>query len=144
MSSFAIGKWQTLMEGTDATILSVGSMTAAAMRVAAQLNENGVSVRVINASTIKPLDTACLDKLFAENRPVFTLEEHVLAGGFGSAVLEYAAAQNVQPRITPLGVADVFVQHGDHQHLLEDVALDDNTLAKRILQAVTRGESANG
>ncbi|MBR2923972.1 MAG: 1-deoxy-D-xylulose-5-phosphate synthase [Clostridia bacterium] len=144
VSSFAVGKWQTLMEGTDATILSVGSMTAAAMRVAAQLNENGVSVRVINASTIKPLDTACLDKLFAENRPVFTLEEHVLAGGFGSAVLEYAAAQNVQPHITPLGVADVFVQHGDHQHLLEDVALDDNTLAKRILQAVTRGESANG
>ncbi|MBE5793606.1 MAG: 1-deoxy-D-xylulose-5-phosphate synthase [Clostridiales bacterium] len=144
VDTFAIGKWETLVEGTEATILSVGSMTAAAMRVAAQLNENGLSVQVVNASTIKPLDTACLDKLFAEGKPVFTLEEHVVAGGFGSAVLEYAALSSANAQIIPIGVADCFVQHGDHQHLLEDVELDDNTLVKRVLHAMTKEDRSNG
>ncbi|MBP3648341.1 MAG: 1-deoxy-D-xylulose-5-phosphate synthase [Clostridia bacterium] len=144
ISSFTIGKWETLTEGSEATILAVGSMTAAAMRVAAQLAENGLSVRVINASTIKPLDEACLDKLFAEGKPVFTLEEHVVAGGFGSAVLEYAALQEVSARIIPIGVADCFVQHGDHQHLLEDVGLDDNALVKRILHTLAKEDKPNG
>ena len=144
IQSFTIGKWQTLTEGCDATILSVGSMTAAAMRAAAQLAENGLSVRVVNASTIKPLDEWCLNKLFTEGRPVFTLEEHVVAGGFGSAVLEYAALKDVSVRIIPIGVADCFVQHGDHQHLLEDVGLDDNAIVKRVLSAVTKEELPNG
>lgn len=142
--SFTIGKWETMMEGTEATILSVGSMTAAAMRVAAQLAENGLSVRVVNASTIKPLDAACLDKLFAEGKPVFTLEEHAVAGGFGSAVLEYTALHDTGARIVPMGVADCFVQHGDHQHLLEDVGLDDTSLAKRILSVITKEDMPNG
>lgn len=144
VDTFTIGKWETLMDGTEATILSVGSMTAAAMRVAAQLNENGLSVQVVNASTIKPLDTACLDKLFIEGKPVFTLEEHAVAGGFGSAVLEYAALSSANAQIIPIGVADCFVQHGDHQHLLEDVELDDNTLVKRVLHAMTKEDRSNG
>ena len=144
ISSFTIGKWETMAEGTEATILSVGSMTAAAMRVAAQLAENGLSVRVVNASTIKPLDAACLDKLFTEGKPIFTLEEHVVAGGFGSAVLEYAALHDAGARIVPMGVADCFVQHGDHQHLLEDVGLDDTSLAKRILSVLTKEDMPNG
>jgi len=114
-------------------LLATGSMTAAALRVAELLSGKGVSLRVINASTIKPLDNALLAALLSENIPVFTLEEHVRAGGFGSAVLEFAAGVPGNHDITLLAVDDVFVQHGDHAHLLADVGLDDNSIMKTIL-----------
>ena len=68
----------------------------------------------------------------------------MLEGGFGSAVLEYAALHDTDARIVPMGVADCFVQHGDHQHLLEDVGLDDTSLAKRILSVLTKEDMPNG
>ncbi len=141
---FAIGRWETLIEGDRATILAVGSMTAAAMRIADRLQASGLSIRVVNASTIKPLDLECLNKLFEEGQTIFTLEEHILAGGFGSAVLEYAAQAEKTVRIVPLGVADLYVQHGDHQHLLEDVGLDDDTLTQRIMHVLTKEAPVNG
>ncbi|MBE5778617.1 MAG: 1-deoxy-D-xylulose-5-phosphate synthase [Clostridiales bacterium] len=133
IEDFHIGKWLQLSKGTDAVLLATGSMTAAALRVAELLSGKGVSLRVINASTIKPLDNALLAALLSENIPVFTLEEHVRAGGFGSAVLEFAAGVPGNHDITLLAVDDVFVQHGDHAHLLADVGLDDNSIMKTIL-----------
>ena len=130
--SFQVGRWQVLRPGTNGVILSVGSMTSAALRIADAISKEGLELRVINASTIKPLDQACLDDLFQEGIPVFTLEEHVLQGGFGSAVLEYAALHGVQADIQPMGVPDRFIQHGDHQHLLKDVGLDDDTIIQTI------------
>ncbi len=144
ITDFRIGRWQTLEEGADATLLAVGSMTAAALKVAARLKDFGISLRVINASTIKPLDKQCLESLYAEGKPIFSLEEHMVAGGFGSAVLEHAAECGVQTRIIPMGVADCFVQHGDHQHLLEDVQLDDDSILSRIKHSITKEETLHG
>lgn len=129
---FQVGRWQVLRPGTDGVILSVGAMTSAALRIADALSKEGLALRVVNASTIKPLDQACLNDLFREGLPIFTLEEHVLQGGFGSAVLEYAAFHGVQADIHPMGVPDRFIQHGDHQHLLKDVGLDDDTIIQTI------------
>ena len=133
-ADFAIGRWQRMREGTDGIILSTGTMTAAALRVADSLDE--INLQVVNASSIKPLDEDCLNRVFASGLPVFTLEEHVLQGGFGSAVLEYAAVSGKTPRLLPLAVPDRFVQHGDHAHLLKDVGLDDAAIASRILAAL--------
>lgn len=144
VTDFSIGRWQTMVEGCDVTILAVGSMVAAALRIATRFKEEGVSVRVLNASTVKPLDHTCLNRLLEESSPIITLEEHAMAGGFGSAVLEYAALRNTSTRIIPIGVSDFFVQHGDHQHLLEDVALDDESLLKTILRAIKKEETSNG
>jgi len=108
VDQFEIGKWQTLREGSSATLLATGSMTAAAMQVALMLEDHGVSVRVINASTIKPLDVDCLTRLYAEDKPIITIEEHMIAGGFGSAVLEHAATCGANVRIVPIGVAYCF------------------------------------
>lgn len=129
---FQVGRWQVLRPGTDGVILSVGAMTSAALRIADALSKEGLALRVVNASTIKPLDQACLNDLFREGLSIFTLEEHVLQGGFGSAVLEYAAFHGVQADIHPMGVPDRFIQHGDHQHLLKDVGLDDDTIIQTI------------
>ena len=132
ISRFEIGKWLVLREGSDVVLLATGTMTAAALRVAEKLADEGVEAEVINASSIKPLDKACLLRAFALNRPVFTLEEHVLQGGFGSAVLEAAAEAGVQPSISCIGVEDRYIQHGDHKHLLAEVGLDDESIARRI------------
>ena len=107
-------------------------MTSAALRVADRLSEEGIELEVVNASTIKPLDGAALKEAFDRHIPVFTLEEHVLMGGFGSAVLEWSAANAYHASITPLAVPDRFVQHGDHKRLLKDVGLDDEGIMNAI------------
>ena len=136
IEDFAIGRWQTLRHGEDAALVATGTMTAAALRVADRLEEEGIRLTVVNASTVKPLDGACLDALFARHVPILTMEEHVAMGGFGSSVLEYAAATGVSAQIRTLAVGDFFVQHGDHAHLLKDVGLDDESVAQAVRNTV--------
>ena len=133
---FMIGRWRTLIAGQDATILAVGSMVGTALNVAQQLNEEGISIEVINASTIKPLDGLCLNRLAERHLPVFTLEEHVLEGGFGSAVLEDSVMHNRGLCVFPLGVEGRFYPHGDHHHLLQQAGIDEITLQERIRSIV--------
>lgn len=144
IEGFEVGKWQQLRKGEDLIVLATGTMTAAALRVADALSLEGVEAEVINASTIKPLDQQCLLRVFAAQKPVFTLEEHMLQGGFGSAVLEAAADLRVQPFITRLGVEDRYIQHGDHKHLLAEVGLDDESIAQRIRTTCQKGVQKNG
>lgn len=137
IDDFCIGRWQTLRRGDRAVLLAVGTMTAAALRVADMLAQEGIDAEVVNASTVKPLDETCLSRVLGRGLPVFTLEEHVLQGGFGSAVLEWAAANGTSASILPLAVEDRFIQHGDHRHLLAEVYLDDESIANAIRKAVT-------
>ncbi|MEG2701583.1 MAG: 1-deoxy-D-xylulose-5-phosphate synthase [Clostridia bacterium] len=133
ITSFQVGKWLTLREGADAIAIATGTMTAAALHVAERLAQEGRTLCVINASTMKPLDENCLNAVFARKLPIFTLEEHAYLGGFASAVLEYAAIVGARPEIRPFAVQDAFVPHGDHQHLLKDVGLDDDSLFDAML-----------
>ena len=132
IDSFRPGTWLTLRQGEDAVILAAGTMTAASLRAADQMQQEGIAVEVINASSIKPMDTAVLKRVCTGNVPVFTIEEHVLMGGFGSAVLEWAAQNEINCRIVPIAVKDEFIQHGDHKHLLEEVGLDDASIMSVI------------
>ena len=141
---FVVGRWRTLTPGGDAAILAVGSMVGVALNVSQRLQQEGIEVEVINASTVKPLDAACLNRLAAKTRLVFTLEEHVLEGGFGSAVLEYNAMHDSKLNIHVLGVVGRFIPHGDHRTLLKDVELDEEALLARIRNAVQSLEATNG
>ena len=138
IKDFTIGKWHTLRTGDDVVLLATGTMTAAALRVADGLSQEGIEAEVINASTIKPLDSTCLKRIFALNIPVVTLEEHVLQCGFGSAVLEAAASMEQNPHIYTLGVEDRFIQHGDHRHLLNEVGLDDESIASAVRKIIEK------
>ena len=144
VSSFAVGKWQTLRSGNRVAILATGTMTAAALRVADGLAQEGVQLEVINASTIKPLDQVCLERVLNDFDLVFTIEEHVLLGGFGSSVLEWAAIHGINTPIIPLAVEDRFIQHGDHKHLLEEVGLDDAGIAASIRKYLKESVEYNG
>ena len=143
VSSFTIGKWLTLREGTDAVILAVGSMVSTALRAADALAQDGVSLTVVNASTVKPLDAECLRRVFEMDRPIFTVEEHVRMAGFGSAVLEAASEMGFRPSVKLLAVDDCFVPHGDHAHLLRDTGLDDESVIRAISTELNREEPKN-
>ena len=145
ISSFEPGRWQVLRQGCDAVALAAGTMTAAALRAAEMLSAQGIEVCVVNASSIKPMDEALLNDVLFRNVPVFTLEEHVFAGGFGSAVLEYAAAIECNASVIPFAVEDRFIQHGDHKHLLQEVGLDDESIARRMECIIRKkGERTRG
>ena len=132
IDSFEKGVWRSLRQGTHAVILATGAMTAAALRVADALDQDGISIEVINASTVKPLDETALRRVCSYGVSVFTIEEHVLMGGFGSAVLEWISQNSPECRIVPIAVRDAFIQHGDHKHLLEETGLDDMSIISVI------------
>ena len=138
---FMVGRWRTLLSGADATVLAVGSMVSAAITIAQRLKDEGIHLEVKNASTIKPLDGMCLTRLQDKGKPIITLEEHVVDGGFGSAVLEYNAQHGNLLDIHLIGVEDRFVSQGDHHSLLVETELDETSLIQRF-RAIIRQEGA--
>ncbi len=141
INDFEVCKWETLKKGDSAIVFAVGTMVAAALRISETLQKDSIELEIINASTVKPLDENCLMQAFIANKPIFTFEEHALLGGFGSSVVEFAAKNEIRAGITPIAVGDVFVPHGDHAHLLNDVGLSDDKLAERIRAVLKRGEN---
>ncbi|HZG70454.1 MAG TPA: 1-deoxy-D-xylulose-5-phosphate synthase [Chondromyces sp.] len=119
-----IGSWEILKEGRDAAILTLGTTISMAMEAAAELEKQGVSVKVVNARFIKPLDESMLHDLLQVNMPILTIEEAVLQGGFGSYVLEFAHDNGYhEARIERMGIPDQYIEHGSVTALLEEIGL---------------------
>lgn len=130
----ALGRAAVLREGADATVLAYGVTAASALEAALVLEGEGISVAVVNARFAKPLDEEAV--LAAAGRgPIITTEEHALAGGFGSAVLEFLARSGVAARVTCLGAPDRFVEHGKRARLLSSLALDAAGIARAVRAA---------
>ncbi|GKV54185.1 1-deoxy-D-xylulose-5-phosphate synthase [Sporosarcina sp. NCCP-2222] len=133
LKTIPIGTWEVLRVGTDGTILTFGTTIPMALDAAEQLAAKGINVQVVNARFIKPLDTAMLDYLFAAGKPIITLEEAVLAGGFGSAVIEYAHDTLKGPTpIRRMGIPDQFIEHGNVDKLLEEIGMTSENLARMM------------
>ncbi|MED1863530.1 1-deoxy-D-xylulose-5-phosphate synthase [Fictibacillus nanhaiensis] len=133
-----IGSWEVLKEGDDVAILTFGTTIPMALEAWEILAKSGVSARVINARFIKPLDSKMLKELYAENMPVLTLEEAVLQGGFGSAVLEHAADHQANVIIDRMGIPDCFIEHGSVTKLLEEIGITTPDLVERVKALVKR------
>jgi len=107
---FEIGKGITVCEGDDIALVSVGNMLSEALEVAEQLKKNGISTQVISLHTVKPLDQVLLNNLFANKRLVVVLEEHALAGGASSAILEWGCDHGVDlSKLLRIGGPDRFL-----------------------------------
>ncbi len=132
LKTIPIGSWEVLKEGEDAIILTFGTTIPMALEAAEQLEKDGFSVKVINARFIKPMDETMLHEIFAQNIPVLTLEEAVLQGGFGSAVLEFAHDHHYQAVIDRMGIPDKFIEHGSVNALLEEIGLTTEEVINRI------------
>lgn len=131
-----IGKAEILRHGKDAAIFALGPMVQMAEEAAKMLAKEGVECAVINARWIKPLDTTCLE-FFARGCGVLcTMEDHVLHGGFGSAVAEHLADQRLSTPLVRIGWPDQFIEHGSVPLLREKYGLTAAHAARRIRQAL--------
>ena len=136
-----IGRGEKLREGTDGTFLALGVGVAAALEAAELLEEEGLSLAVVDARFVKPLDS---ELIFAEARAtglLLTVEENALQGGFGSAVLELLADQALSPRVLRFGVPDRFVEQGTQDELRRRIGIDAAGLATRVREHFAREAS---
>jgi 1-deoxy-D-xylulose-5-phosphate synthase len=132
-----IGKGEVLTTGTDVLILAVGVTVTAALEAKEQLEDQNISATVVNSRFVKPLDAELINRLAREIPFILTVEENVLQGGFGSAVLECLAdARITASRVVRLGISDTFVQHGSQRVLRSKYGVDTPTIVKTVRDMV--------
>ena len=128
---FEIGKGVTLREGKDVTIIATGLCVSSALEAAEKLAADGVSAKVINIHTIKPLDEELVVAAAKETGKVVTVEEHSIIGGLGGAVCETLSAKAPTP-VLRIGVQDTFGESGPAAKLLEKYKLDGNGVYEQV------------
>lgn len=138
LKSIPIGSWEVLKKGSQAVILTFGTTIPMAMKAAAQLEQENISVEVVNARFIKPLDENMLRSLQQRNIPIVTVEESVLQGGFGSAVLEFFNENELQVNVKRIGIPDMFIEHGEVNQLLEEINITTDEIVKVVENSIVR------
>jgi len=127
---FEIGKAEILREGTDVALIANGLLVAEALNAADLLAQKGISARVIDMATIKPLDEALVLKAAHECRRIVTCEEHSIIGGLGEAVCAVIAEHGLPCKVSRVGVNDEFGHSGPAGELLKQFGLCGANLAK--------------
>ena len=107
-----LGRAEVIDDGTDVAIFGLGALLPMAKDMATQLRALGLSVAVVNPRFVKPIDRVCVERLGRACGLVITFEDHVLAGGFGSAVLEVLSAAEIETPVVRVGWPDEFIEHG--------------------------------
>jgi len=141
-----IGKAEVLQQGKDIIILAIGSTVRPALEAARRLQERGIEATLINARFVKPLDEELICSLSSKANRLLTVEENVLQGGFGSAVLELLEEKGLAGiTVRRLGIPDAFVEHGTQEELRHKYGIDAAGIyqaAKNLLEGVkgSRGQ----
>jgi 1-deoxy-D-xylulose-5-phosphate synthase len=133
-----IGEWEELREGEDVLILASGRLVETAQKAATEASAQGISVGVVNARWVKPLD-ARLATWAGEYRAVITLEDNVVAGGFGSAVMEELSKVGMAGKVRILGIPDRFLPAGSVDELLHEIGLDSDGVTRAVLAVAAGG-----
>ncbi len=131
LDDYEIGKAITIQDGTDVTLIATGVMVQRAVAAAKLLEQEGVSCRVVDMHTIKPLDTEAVIKAARETKGIITLEEHNVKGGLGSAVSEVVAElKGEKAPVKILGIPDVFGGVASAELLWDSYGMDAESIAK--------------
>ena len=138
---FAIGRAQTLHEGDDVTIIACGIMTSRALAAAGALAEQGISARVLDMHTVKPLDTDAVLAAATETGAIVTAEEHSIIGGLGGAVCEAVCELHPAP-VVRVGVRDQFGKSGKPDELLAAYGLTADEIARAARRAISMKTAA--
>ena len=110
-----IGKGEIILDGDDVAIIAIGNTVYPALDAASRLRDEGVSTAVMNARFVKPLDRDLIIDIARKVKGIVTVEEHVLEGGFGSAVLELLSEEDIKIKVKRIGLPDKFIEHGAHR-----------------------------
>lgn len=132
---FELGKGVEVVSGTDVTIVATGLMVYEAISAAETLKAEGISARVINIHTIKPIDEEIIIKAAKETGLIVTAEEHSVIGGLGSAVCDVLAV-NCPTKVVKIGVNDVFGYSGPAVQLLKEFGLSSENIVKTVKEAL--------
>ncbi|MFH1406828.1 MAG: 1-deoxy-D-xylulose-5-phosphate synthase [Candidatus Omnitrophota bacterium] len=133
-----LGTAEILKQGKDIAIIACGSMAWPAYEAAVILSRAGIEAHVINTRFIKPLDGAVLLELSKSVKLFFTIEEGVLEGGFGSAVMEFFEKENIPAKIKRIGLPGKFIEHATRSELLEKYGLNAQAMADNIKREFSR------
>ena len=134
--NFEIGKGIELKKGTDVTIVATGLLVNEALQAYELLNNEGISARIINIHTIKPLDKEIIIKAAKETGAIVTAEEHSIIGGLGSAVAD-TVSENCPVPVIKLGVNDVFGHSGPAPKLLDEFGLRAINIVEKVKTAIS-------
>ena len=134
---FQIGKANRLRDGKDVTIIACGIMVQAALEAAVKLGEQGISAKILNCASIKPLDEEEIISAAKETRAIVTAEEHSVIGGLGSAIAELVAKKYPVP-VEMVGIQDEFGQSGTPDELLKEYGLTAGDIVTACLRVIAR------
>ena len=137
MAPVELSKAEVLRKGDVGCILAVGYMACVASRAADVLKDRGLDVTLVNSRFVKPLDRSLILSLADRHRVIVTVEENVLAGGFGAGVRELAEQAGRDARVTSIGLDDRFYEQGPRSWLLDQAGLSPEKLADRLQQILT-------
>ncbi len=136
-----IGKGEIIEKGTDAAIIAIGSMVDVASKVRTALAKENFDIEVVNARFVKPLDGELLKDVFARHKKVLTLEDNVITGGFGSAILEFMNQYRINDvELLVHGLPDKFVDHGTPDELYSDLKMDVKGVSEIIKDLLLQKE----
>lgn len=139
LRAFEIGVAEYVKEGEDVIVIAIGVMVNPALEAAHKLEKDGISAGVVNARFVKPLDRELIGNLARRVRSVVTVEEHVLEGGFGSAVLEFLTTLNIKDlKVRRIGLPDCFIEQGSQKYLRNRYGLDAEGIEKVIRSLLKR------
>ena len=137
LKKLTIGESEILKDGRDILIIAIGSAVQPAKHASELLNEMGISACVINARFAKPIDASLIGNLAKEIKSVLTVEENVVQGGFGSAVLEHLSEMDIDGlKIKMLGLPDKFIEHGPQNLLRKILGLDAEKITEEALTLI--------
>jgi len=137
MKKVKIGKGEQLKAGKDLAVITIGTMAHSAARAIEKVErENEISIAHYDMRFLKPLDTEMLHEIASNFKQILTIEDGVINGGFGSAVLEFMADNNYKLNVKRLGINDTFVEHGTPEQLYNMLGLDIEGIAKSLLEYI--------
>ena len=134
---FSIGKASVLREGSDVAIIAAGTMVQIASEAAEKLSEEGIDARLINMSTIKPIDANAIVAAANETGAIVTAEEHSVIGGLGSAVAEIVC-ETSPASVIRVGIQDVFGRSGEAEELMKAYGLTCDSIVAAAHEALSR------
>ena len=127
-----LGKSEGIYLETDIAIISVGSMFDTAVNIRKRLKEKGLNVSLINARFVKPFDEKLIDDLLVTHRIIITMEENVIIGGYGMAVLRHINQLNAPIRVIPVALPNMYVEQGDVALQKKECGIDEESIYKRL------------
>jgi transketolase len=132
LNDINIGKGITVKDGSDISLIATGTMVEPAIDAQIELKKDGISTRVIDMHTIKPLDDKLIMKCLKETNGIITAEEHSIIGGLGAAVAELIAENNISIKFKRMGIKDIFCESGNPSDLLEKYELNTKYMIKNV------------